>query len=254
MKKRKKLGLGAVTGAALLGITPAAPGATIVNLGALGTFNGPSQLDLTGTFPYAIDFNDSQNRSVNGLTFLTDTNPIPGATLTGPQNVVNWQTTPTFGNSADEDSLEEIMSDIRWASTGAPTPEFLQADLAVTQGQAYKLQVLFNGNHQEDRRWDILTEGALAVDAVTSLGPQPATYDPNLGIVYTYSFIAADSTFSVVFDGRNGAGTGNANGGNDGNPIWQALTLEAVPEPSSCTLLILGSLAFVRRLRKRGEA
>jgi len=110
---------------------------------------------------------------------------------------------------------------------------------------------LFYGNQAEDRRWDILTEGTLAVDAVTSLGLQGTPYASNASVVYTQEFIANDSLFSVIFDGRNGAGTGDPNGGLDPNPIWQGLTLELVPEPSSAALLGLSSIAFILRRRKR---
>jgi len=120
MQKRKKLGLGAVTGAALFGLSPDARGATIVHQGTIGQFNGPGQLDLSGNFPYAINFSENDpDRVVSGLKFLHDRQVIPGATLTGPNNVTPWATTPEFGASTDDNELEQIMADIRWANSGA---------------------------------------------------------------------------------------------------------------------------------------
>src|SRR5687768_13841758 len=129
---------------------------TVVNFGTVTQFTGPTDpnLDLNGQFAYAINFSpDDPVRTVNGLNFIPDTQAIPGATLLGPQQVLAWQGKPEYGVTADADSLEEIMHDIRWASAGAG--EKLQATLAVTPGIPYKLQILISGNHFESRRWDI---------------------------------------------------------------------------------------------------
>ncbi|MFN0129884.1 MAG: hypothetical protein ACKV19_24735, partial [Verrucomicrobiales bacterium] len=142
--------------------------------------------------------------------------------LLGPQNVVRWQGKPEYGASADADALEEIMHDIRWASTGSN--ERLRARLVVEPGTPYKLQILISGNHFESRRWDIRLNGENAVDEITSLGVGPGeSYASNRSIVWAHEFVPAATPITVEM--------GNFFGGNDGgdrNPIWQALTLERV--------------------------
>ncbi len=255
---KKLVGVGLIFGAAALGSVPSAEALTTVHNGTVSTFTGPAGLDLSGNFRYAINFsNNDPNRTVSGLTFLHDRQVIPGATLTGPNEVTPWAVTPEFGATADDNELEQIMADIRWANSGAN--QILRADLAVDAGSTYKLQVLWDGNQNENRRWDILFDGALAandlsVDAVTSNGLLLAgdiapPGNANASVVWTYTFRAESSLVSVIFDGRGGAGTGLPNGGGDANPIWQALTLEQIqiPEPASATLVGLAGLGLLRR-------
>jgi len=140
--------------------------------------------------------------------------------------VTPWQTKPEFGDTPDDDALEQIFEDIRWANSG--NAELLEAHLPVISGQPYKLQVLFYGNHAENRRWDIEVEGALAVDEVTSLGVNEAGITPdysfNAGLVFTSTVISQDSMLDVIFDGR-----AQPNDGGDRNPIWQAMIVEKLP-------------------------
>lgn len=209
---------------------------TVVTLGSVAPFDGPNAaaLDLSGPFDYAINFSPSDPpRSVRGLVFKPDNQVIAGATLVGPQQVEPWQNRPDFGASADDDALEEVLHDIRWADSGSG--QKLQASLVVTPGLTYKLQILISGNGPENRRWDIRINGQPAVDEITSLGSSPGeTYASNRATVYSYEFTASTSPLLVEM--------GNFFGGNDGgdrNPIWQALTLERVsipPTPESITL------------------
>ena len=214
----------------------AASANTVVTLGSVAQFDGPNAaaLDLSGQFDYAINFSPSDPpRSVRGVVFKPDNQAIPGATLLGPQQVEPWQNRPDFGASADDDALEEVLHDIRWADAGGG--QKLQASLVVTPGLTYKLQILISGNGPENRRWDIRLNGQPAVDEITSLGGSPGeTYASNRATVYRHEFTAASSPLVVEM--------GNFFGGNDGgdrNPIWQALTLERVtipPTPESIAL------------------
>lgn len=209
---------------------------TVVTLGTIRSFSGPNDpnLDLEGRFDYAINFSpDDPVRVVKGLTFRPDTQAIAGATLLGPQNVVGWQGKPEYGASADDNALEDIMHDIRWANAGGG--EKLQARLAVSPGIPYKLQLLISGNHAESRRWDIRFNGQNAVDEITSLGVSPGeSFAPNRSSVWSYEFVPASSPVTVEMGDFFGA-----NDGGDRNPIWQALTLERVfipPTPESVEL------------------
>ncbi|HAB16814.1 MAG TPA: lamin tail domain-containing protein [Verrucomicrobiota bacterium] len=201
-------------------------GATSVLLGQVTQISGPQDLDLDGQFVYAINFSANDPvRSVRGVEFLPDRLGIPGATLVGPQQVTPWQTKPEFGASADANALEEILHDIRWASSDAG--ERLRATLAVTPGEEYKLQVLISANGQENRRWDIRVNGLNAVDEITSLGRSPGqSYSRSRATLYTYQFGATRDSLVIEMGNLFGA-----NEGGDRNPIWQALTLERVTAP-----------------------
>ncbi len=209
---------------------------TVVHLGSIKQFTGPADpnIDLTGQFDYAINFNDDvQNRTVNGLQFKLDTPAPPGTSFIGPQNVVAWQAKPEYGASADANSLEEIMHDIRWAN--ASVAEKLQATLAVAPGIPYKLQILIGGNNPENRNWDIRFNGQQAVDEIGSLGAQPgSTYGSNRSMLWEHTFTPAATPITVEMGDFFGA-----NDGGDRNPIWQAMTLERVyipPTPDDITL------------------
>ena len=217
----------------LLGfIVPAVRANTAVTLGTVSQVTGPQDLDLAGQMIYAINFSANDPvRTVAGVQFIPDTQTIVGAVLYGPNNVTPWQNRPEFGASADANELEEILHDIRWAS-GA---DKLSAQLAVTAGDEYKLQVLFSANGFEDRKWDIRVNGQNAVDEVTSLGASPGqTYSVNRATLFTYQFTAPSGQVLVEMGNLFGQ-----NEGGDRNPIWQALTLERVtipPTPDDVTL------------------
>ncbi len=216
---------------------------TVVNFGTVSQFTGPGDLDLSGDIVRAVNFNGSDT-TVAGVNFKSDAGDPD---FVGPQQVVGWQNRPEYGDTADDDNLEAIMHDIRWANSGAS--EFLEAHVPVTAGQEYKLQLLISGNHQESRVWDIEIEGMEAVDSLTSLGLHTDTYDVGRSVVYTFQDQAPDD----VLDIRMGQIFGET-AGDDLNPIWQAMTLELIPEPSAASLMLM-SLAglglFSRRIRRR---
>lgn len=213
--------------------------ATSVKLGTVTQISGPNSLDLEGEIVYAINFSaDDPVRTVRGVRFLPDNRPITGATLIGPQNVTAWQTKPEFGSTTDDNQLEEIFYDIRWANSGGG--ERLRATLTVNAGEEYKIQILISANGQEDRRWDIRINGRDAVDEITSLGVMPgATYSQRRATVYTYQFVPTTSTIIVEMGSLFGA-----NDGGDRNPIWQALTVERVFTPPAPDDILLDATTF----------
>ena len=214
--------------------------ATVITIGTISQFTGPGDLDLDGNIVKATNFN-GPDTTVAGVTFESDAGDPD---YVGPQNVVGWQTKPEYGNSSDDDNLEAIMHDIRWANSAVP--EFVEAHIPVIAGELYKLQILISGNHPEFRVWDIEWEGIEAVDSITSLGFTSDTYDMGRSTVYTLEAPAIDD----VMDIRMGQVFGQTEG-DDLNPIWQALTLELVPEPSTGLLILLGSAVFVLVQRRR---
>ncbi|MBL9166904.1 MAG: lamin tail domain-containing protein [Verrucomicrobiales bacterium] len=223
------LGVGAWSGSA----------ATVVKLGTVSSVFGPEDLDLEGEFVYAVNFSaDDPVRVVKGVTFTPDRTRIPGATFLGPQQVAPWMTTPDFGDSPDDDALEGIFQDIRWANSGAS--ERLRATLAITNGVEYKLQILISANNAENRRWDIRINGAQAVDEITSLGVSPGEgYSSGRATVYTYQFLSKTNSFVVEMGSFFGS-----NDGGDRNPIWQGLTLEKIFIPPTPDQVLLESREF----------
>ncbi|MEX2214490.1 MAG: PEP-CTERM sorting domain-containing protein [Phycisphaeraceae bacterium] len=249
-RARRALSLGLALGATVVVATPAANAVTNVILGNVSQFTGPGGLDLSGNMVYAVNFsNDDPDLVVNGVTFLHDRQVIPGATFTGPNQVTPWQTKPEYGATTDDNNLEQIMHDIRWANAGAG--QILAANLNVTTGNHYKLQVLISGNHSESRVWDITIDGQQAVDEITSLGLTGTPYNVGSSTVWTYQFKAPDSQINILMGNFFGA-----NDGGDRNPIWQGLTLEElpIPEPATFALVGLGATVLVRRRQRHREA
>lgn len=200
--------MAAATLATLAGRTAQAQ--MVVHFGTVAQFGGPEDLDLTGNFPYAINLDDDQDRTVNGVTFKTDRNPIPGYSFTIPNEVTVWQTKPEFGDTADDDALEEIMQDIRWTNVSG-----VGAFFDVNGLHDYKLQLLWSGNHDENRRWQIDINGQRAVTEAQSLGEFP--YDIGKSIVYTTT-VGSSASIDVIYS------LGTA--GTDPNGILQAITVE----------------------------
>ena len=217
-------------GALLLLLSLCSRAGTVVTLGSITQINGPADpgLDLVGEMLHAINFSANDGPLVvSGVTFTPDTALAAGVITVGPNQVAPWQTKPDFGIGADNDNLEEVMQDIRWADNNAG--QVLSASLPVVSGESYKVQILFYGNHAgDDRRWDIEVEGTLAVDEVSSRGvttaPFPGglpAYSGSAAIVYTQTLVAGDSMLNI----RMGS-LGGANDAGDRNAIWQALTVE----------------------------
>ena len=238
------------------GLTTAARAATTVNAGTVSNVTGPGSLDFTNNV-YAVRFNGPA-LVVNGVTFSPDGVAPQGAapagfSSVGPQLVTDWQTKPEFGGTADDNNLEEIYSDIRWTNAAVDPP--LQANMNVTPGQQYRLQILFYANNAtETRIWDIGVEGAIVVDNITSRGVDtgggPPAYSPNLGVVYSYDFVAPDAQVNVVMGQLGGVDPGFGPGV-DRNAIWAGIMLSQIPEPSTAMLGGVAALALLRRRRSR---
>jgi hypothetical protein len=225
----------------ILAVSPSLA-STVVHFGSIKQISRAADLDLDGDFVYAVNFSaDDPVRVVRGVRFQPDRLPIPGAAFVGPQQVTPWQTKPEFGASADDNELEQILHDIRWASSGAG--ETLRATLAVIPGETYKLQLLISANNNENRRWDIRVGGQAAVDEITSLGSSPGqTYAVNRATLYTCQWTATHRELVIQM--------GTLFGGNDGgdrNPIWQALTLEKISFPPSPDDIALDTTHFFAR-------
>ncbi len=229
-----------------------------VNLGTVSQFTGPGDLNLDpANVVYAVNFSNNDGpRTVGGVTFDPDTAAPAGFSSVGPNEVTPWQNKPEYGPTTDDNELEEIMADIRWANAGPG--QTLQADMDVNVGTDYRLQLLISGNHQETRQWDIQVEGMDAVDELSSLGIVSGgvvpTYDPGSSVLYEYEFTAGDDQLNVVMGNLFGD-----NAGGDRNPIWQGVILseipaqQIIPEPNTLALVagVLGIAGFSRPRSRR---
>lgn len=163
-------------------------------------------LDLTGTFPYAINVLGPAVGPVQGVNFTTsESGGTPGLTFSAPNNILNY-TNPNYGATTNDNNLEVVMQSIRW-NTGPVT--FDLAGLVV--GNVYKVQLLFSDAYASPSRFfNVSTEGAIIVPNFTS-----GSLTSNQVITRTYQ--AADTILNISL---------NPGSGPDTNPIISGITVE----------------------------
>lgn len=189
-----------------------------IKYGTGRTFTGADRgegLDLDGNFVYAVNAQGVAVGQIRGANFTADN--VAGVTLTSNNAIGQggW-VNPNYGTTQNDDRLEVAMSSIRWSSN----PTTVNLDMAnLVVGKQYKLQMMFADNGAA-RGFDIFAEGQLV-----SKGFSPGYYQGGggasgtQGAVFTYRFVAGDSTLNIVLDG-------NATAFGDKNPILNAFTLE----------------------------
>ncbi len=227
-------------------LEPPAPTNTVL-AGSIGTFTGgdPGEgLDLTGTFAYAINVGGPGGGVAGTATFTDGSNEggTPDASINPlPSNQIATWHAPEYGDSANDQSIEQVMQSIRWN-----TPPGLTVDLDVIAGQPYKLQLLFAENCC-DRGFDISVDGELVVDNFNIQVAQGGIANTAAGVVYSLSVTPEDGVLSIALGGSNPLAP-------DNNPILNGLTLEVVPEPSSVTLAVLSLVGLIGFGRRRNSA
>jgi len=226
----------------------------------IGTYSGgdPGEgLDFQGQFAYAIDFADNNmggGQTVGNATF-TPWQSTPGATIVA-QNTDSGVF--QAGTTADDAALKSVVDTGRWADL----PNNITADLAVTPGRQYLLQLIFqegwNATAPGIRQFNIDVEGtrvATNFDITAITGPQTrnmaATPQVNvenpLGAFLRYQFTAGsrDAVLNIVLS--------HTTDPRIDNPRIEALTLEIVPEPATLATVgvLLVSCGLATRRRRR---
>ncbi len=213
---------------------------------------GPAKgLDLTGNFVYAFNVGTlGGGMVIEDADFTADT--APGITVSAPNEIPNW-TSPNFGNSTEDDALENIFRDIRWAdlANGNPAVRNVKVDLAnLVVGRQYKLQLLFGEQCCPQRVFDINVEGTLVADDFhisTVQGPTPMSV---AGAAVVHTFTAADTTLNIVLDGA----TVVPFAGGDYNPTLSGVTLEELVIPVDLDIASVSRTASSITINARGTS
>ncbi len=212
-----------------------------VNSGTLTPFTGGDAgegLDLTGNIVHAFNLGPGADQTVQGVTFVAADRSAPpdGITTTAGNNFDYFsangsQQGADYGSTGNDNALEEIVTEV-WYD-----PNFT-IDLTTVPGTQYKLQLILQEGFQNvsyqggtARNFNISVETAspstvslavedliLGIETDGGAAAQPGT---DFGLVYTYTFIATDTSFRVQLDDALGA---------DGNCILAAVTLEELSQ------------------------
>lgn len=179
-------------------------------------------LDLDGNFLYAINVGPPDAVGpIRDANFTEDT--VEGVTISGGNIAGGWHTNPSFGDTVNDDTLELMMSSIRWSNAADPVAPTLRLGFAnLEAGAAYRLQLLF-AEEGWTRGFDITVDGRFIVDDFSPWHYQGGFPKTN-GVVLTHNFIATTNAVDVILDGR----TVKLPEFSDHNPILQAATLELI--------------------------
>jgi hypothetical protein len=222
--------------------------ATTVSGASIIPFTGgdPGEgIDLSGSVVYAVNVTgtDAPDLTIQGVTFKPDAVVDGVSVVSGTHR--EWDTPSVYGDTANDDALEELMYTILFTINGNIT-----ANLDVENGKMYMLQLLFSENFYDGttvkygntrRYFNVDVEGSRIETNFDPLQGETWTNNPDTGYVIRNILTATDDQLNVVLSPGSGG---------DGNPILNAfiLTEVQVPEPTTGILLVVGGLAiFLRR-------
>jgi len=232
--------------AALVGLTITLSSAANAGLITTGTFTGGDTgegLDFSGNFEYAVNVLGTGGGTIGDATFTNDS--ASGIHISAQNQIANWHGA-NYGNTANDNALENVMRSIRWSGAGTDVVTVALDNLTI--GNTYSLQLLF-AESCCNRGFDISVEGSQIVDNFSAYSLQGSTNNTSLGAFARYEFTAQDATLNIALGGA-------ASGYPDNNPILNGLTLEnttsvSVPEPSTFAILALGLIGLVSRRTKK---
>ena len=215
MSLRLNLAKGASIAAAILLVTGVVQAAEISN------FDANEGLDLEGDFVYAINVGGSDDVDFGGLTWTPEFDTDGLEVFSTHEIRSNWAQ-PDLG----DDDLDHIIETIIWSES----PAAVEFDFDVTQGETYKLQMMFYEaccnrgfdiflNDEEIVEDFAIHENHLDWDGVGNWGIQAGRQD---GVLITHEFIAPSDTMSLILGGDR-----TADQYPDNNGHISAITLEA---------------------------
>lgn len=219
---------------ALLAVTTARAADPVISdpsstsLGVITGGDAGEGLDLDGKFLYAlaIGANPALSVKVRDATFRGLVNSeVPGANLVALNRIENWYRVD-FGDTANDDNLEQATTSIRWSPAGDPnTPQVILTLQSIKVGARYQVQLIF-GEQCCNRGFDVFFNNKLVVKDFN-----PGVQQGGIGIgtaeaLITHSFVAAGPTLEIRLDGRSASEDYP-----DHNAIFNAITVEEVSGP-----------------------
>jgi hypothetical protein len=215
-------------GLVLFGAAPARAQDNEVSFGTLTVFTGgdPGEgLDLSGVFQYALDAGGAGGYKVGDASFTSDFGP--GHSIESHHIANPWGTASSFGDTVNDNNLEQLMAGIRWSEVREPHFGVKVNLDRLAPNANYKLQLLV-AEKCCNRAFDVLIDDETAVTELFAPGLIGTPEVPNLsnlnaGVVYTHEFKAGSETMSILLTGENGLHA-------DRNAILQGLTLELVSQ------------------------
>ena len=213
-------------------------GDAVVGSNGLSRLTDLGDLDLRGTFPYAVNLHAAASAfagdiTVGGLTFVSETNSIPGFTISnhdGSDSNVGRGRKVGLGDAA-LNNLVDSTADERNAGAS------LDINLDVQVGEEYKLQLLLHEgyfNAADVRIFDVLIEGELLVNNLDIIDQVGHVAGDNDAILFTHTFVAEDDTLNISLN----AGVNNS--------IISAFSLENLAKPGFLFQIAAGRRAPAR--------
>lgn len=181
-----------------------------------------TDLDFSGDFVYAINFNGADTETVGDASFQSVDSSGGGAPLdvsVGGFNVDTiWGGATNLGFGEDNDSLESIMRTIIWSNGLNPG----KLELKTIVGTSYRLQLLFSEDCCNNRNFGVdVEDGRYTGNVVgTELSGSIWKIADTQGYAMIWEFTAEDSVLDIKFSRKN-----------EGNTDYHVsgLTLEKLP-------------------------
>ena len=178
--------------------------------------DGAASLDFSGNIIHAVNVGGGGGAVIGDAAFTGDTG-VENVEVSAENVASPWGTIPDVGATAEDDALDGILHSIRWQATNSNTPghDGVHVRLGgLTEGVAYKLQLLISENCCAGRGFDITVNGVQIVDEFKTINT-----GTNQAIIHYFTATGSDMTAHLSAIGATAA---------DRNAILNGLTLEDV--------------------------